>query len=288
MPAGAGTPLTAPGGQAAPGLSAVYEWQNASTFVSFWCSLQQAYDAGAGLAAASALGANDRFLLWQSGVATRVTIGTLQAAFQPGGEFDLGYLEAPAVDLTSAGALSFGATASDVQVAKEATGTLAVKLGDGSGYAQLRVADSTPSAPSIYGAGSANNGLGFKGGTVVFPTGGTYRAAFTGTWNYGLALAGGDALSWVPGSDAYAGTADTQISRPAAGTVSLDTTGNADGLAKLKLGGIRFLGATSAAGLAGATQLPNASDLSIHKNTTTGFLYLAFNDGGTVKSVQLT
>lgn len=45
---------------------------------------------------------------------------------------------------------------------------------------------------------------------------------------------------------------------------------------------------TSAAGAATITQLPTAGEYCIHKNTTTGFVHLAYNDGGTIKSVQLT
>lgn len=45
---------------------------------------------------------------------------------------------------------------------------------------------------------------------------------------------------------------------------------------------------TSAAGVATTTQLPVAGECCIHKNTVTGFVHLAYNDGGTIKSVQLT
>lgn len=45
---------------------------------------------------------------------------------------------------------------------------------------------------------------------------------------------------------------------------------------------------TSSTGFATTTQLPTAGECCIHKNTVSGFVYLAYNDGGTVKSVQLT
>lgn len=35
------------------------------------------------------------------------------------------------------------------------------------------------------------------------------------------------------------------------------------------------------------TEYPNDKDAGIHKNTTSGNVYLAFNDGGTIKKVQL-
>lgn len=36
------------------------------------------------------------------------------------------------------------------------------------------------------------------------------------------------------------------------------------------------------------TEYPNDKDAGIHKNTTSGNVYLAYNDGGTVKKVALT
>ena len=35
------------------------------------------------------------------------------------------------------------------------------------------------------------------------------------------------------------------------------------------------------------TEYPNDKDAGIHKNTTSGNVYLAYNDGGTIKKVQL-
>lgn len=36
------------------------------------------------------------------------------------------------------------------------------------------------------------------------------------------------------------------------------------------------------------TEYPNDKDAGIHKNTTSGNVYLSYNDGGTIKKVQLT
>lgn len=291
MPAGPGTPLLAPGGNGTPGLADVKEWQRASDFVSLYSTMQQDYNAGSGLAGATTPAGADKFLTWQSGVAKAQTIGSLAAVFSSGASLDLGYqppgsyLSAPIPNVTASGSYAIGATSSDVRIAKATTGTLDVQLGDGSAGARLRVVDSpSTSLPSIVGTGSATNGLGFLGGIVLIQQGGNRRAAFSS----GLELAGADVFSWTAGTDAYAGAMDTQISRPAAGTASLDTTTTGDGLALLKLGGIRLLGFTSTTTNATTTQLPNAKDLAVHKNTTTGFVYLAFNDGGTVRAVQMT
>lgn len=53
-------------------------------------------------------------------------------------------------------------------------------------------------------------------------------------------------------------------------------------------GGLTFIGYTSAAGNPTTTELPSSMDLAIHKNTGTSAVYLAFNDGGVIKKVQLT
>lgn len=36
------------------------------------------------------------------------------------------------------------------------------------------------------------------------------------------------------------------------------------------------------------TEYPNDKDAGIHKNTTTSNVFLSYNDGGTIKKVQLT
>lgn len=290
MAAGAGTPLLAPGGNGTPGLADVKEWQRASDFVSLYSTMQQDYNAGAGLAGASTPSGSDKLLAWQSGVAKAMTIGNLAAVFSSGGGLDLGYqapgsyLAAPNPDVTASGSYSLGTTVSDVRLAKAGTGLLDIQLGDGSAGGRLRVVDSPSSSqPSIVGTGSSVNGLGFIGGIACILQGGNRRAAFSS----GLELAGADAFSWTAGLDAYGGAPDTQLSRAAAGVASVDTTTTGDGLGLLKFGGGRARGLTSAAGVATTTQYPSAGDWGIHKNTTLGTVVLAYNDGGTVKSVQL-
>lgn len=54
-------------------------------------------------------------------------------------------------------------------------------------------------------------------------------------------------------------------------------------------GGLIFIGYTSSAAGATTTELPTDKMLSIHKNTSSGAVALAFNDGGaTIKTVALT
>ena len=50
---------------------------------------------------------------------------------------------------------------------------------------------------------------------------------------------------------------------------------------------IRLLGVIQTTADPTTTELPSASDCAIHKNTTSGKVYLAYNDGGTIKKVEL-
>lgn len=68
------------------------------------------------------------------------------------------------------------------------------------------------------------------------------------------------------------------------GAAALKGTDGSSGIGSLN--GLRP--PTSSAGSATTTQLPTAGECCIHKNTTTGFVHLAFNDGGVIKSVQMT
>lgn len=61
-----------------------------------------------------------------------------------------------------------------------------------------------------------------------------------------------------------------------------------EGYLTLSQGSLRVLGRTATAADPTTTELPTDKDLAIHKNTTTGFVYLAYNDSGTIKKVALT
>lgn len=56
----------------------------------------------------------------------------------------------------------------------------------------------------------------------------------------------------------------------------------------IKWNGLRSLGFTSTSSDPTTTELPNNKDTSIHKNTTSGACFLAFNDSGTIKKVAMT
>lgn len=53
-------------------------------------------------------------------------------------------------------------------------------------------------------------------------------------------------------------------------------------------GSLRDLGYTSSTADPTTTELPSNKDVAIHKNTTSGAVYLAYNDGGAIKKVALT
>jgi hypothetical protein len=61
-----------------------------------------------------------------------------------------------------------------------------------------------------------------------------------------------------------------------------------EGYLSLSQGSLRLLGRTSTSADPTTTELPTDKDLAIHKNTTTSIVYLAYNDGGTIKKVALT
>lgn len=53
-------------------------------------------------------------------------------------------------------------------------------------------------------------------------------------------------------------------------------------------GGLRLRGRTSSSADPTTTEYPSDGDYGIHKNTTSGSVFLAFNDGGTIRKAQLT
>jgi hypothetical protein len=97
---------------------------------------------------------------------------------------------------------------------------------------------------------------------------------------FAVGLSQQHSIGWVPGSDASQ-SKDTSLSRAAAGSVSLDTTTRANGLG-------RVWQRTSTAANPTTTEYPNDKDWGIHKNTASGAIFLAHNNGGTIVSVQLS
>ncbi len=56
----------------------------------------------------------------------------------------------------------------------------------------------------------------------------------------------------------------------------------------IKVGGLTLIGYTSSTAAPTTTELPTDKDLAIHKDTNTGNVYLAFNDGGSIVSTLLS
>lgn len=114
-------------------------------------------------------------------------------------------------------------------------------------------------------------------------------AAFDGTWyqakllsSVGVVIASGGVVVFSSSSGLGGVTSgDAAVARAAA--AQLKITDGAAGIGSIN--GLRP--PTSAAGAATTTQLPTAGEYCVHKNTTTGFVHFAYNDGGVIKSVQL-
>lgn len=126
-------------------------------------------------------------------------------------------------------------------------------------------------------------------GAGIFATGGItigagQSGARVGAGNEVL-MASDFVFSW--GTTNWGTARQLNLSKAGAGVLSLDSGTAGDGLGKLKLGGMRFVGYTSSASGASTTELPDDKDCSIHKNTTTGIKSLAFNDGGSIVSVAM-
>lgn len=51
---------------------------------------------------------------------------------------------------------------------------------------------------------------------------------------------------------------------------------------------LNIIGYTSSATTPSTTEFPTDKDFGIHKDTVTGNVYVAYNDGGVIKSVTLT
>lgn len=93
------------------------------------------------------------------------------------------------------------------------------------------------------------------------------------------------ALVWYNDPDISSGTPDVGLKRSAAGV--LEVTNGTTGVGKLKVNGLRFIGLTSSALPASATELPATGDASIHHDTNLNTWSLAFNNGSAIVSVAL-
>lgn len=87
------------------------------------------------------------------------------------------------------------------------------------------------------------------------------------------------------GGNTFNGTGN--IARTTSAAFVTPTLGVATATSVQLTGGLTFLGFTSAAGDATTTELPADKNCALHKNTGSGVVSLAFNDGGVIKTVAL-
>lgn len=121
------------------------------------------------------------------------------------------------------------------------------------------------------------------------PTSGTaYVQAQIDAWN----MADIFAFAWANTTDAV-GTKDIGFMRSASGLLEINdgvTPGTYRDviLQYLTANNLRLRGYSSSAAGPSTTELPLDKDFGIHKDTGSGNVWLAYNDGGAIKKVQLT
>lgn len=133
-------------------------------------------------------------------------------------------------------------------------------------------------------SGSSNVGVGVNAGALTNVGNNTTSNTSVYLGNNTKALANGNANEIVIGDSAIGVGSNTVV------------LGN-DSITQTRLKGkvefgivanrMAMLGNTSSIADPTTTDLPTAKDMAIHKNTTTGNVFLAFNDAGVIKKVQL-
>jgi hypothetical protein len=183
----------------------------------------------------------------------------------------------------------------------EATGLPVVQLGSYSAsYGSVWLGNVTPAA------NGTNYALIGNGTSQLFlntPSGGTmyFRINHASQSGMGLSATGLGIGIEAPTArlhviDNAAGTVAAKIQGAASQTANLTNWENSgatvlssvdkDGYHILP-GGLRLLGYVSSAAAPTTTELPTSKDCAIHKDTNLGTLRIAFNDGGTIRSVVL-
>jgi hypothetical protein len=153
------------------------------------------------------------------------------------------------------------------------------------GTGQVLIPAGTVAKPGIGFAGTNTTGLSLSGTNLFLNIAGVAQFLVAGT--AGARLASGGVWSWASGTLDGAGP-DTGISRAGAADLAFGsgTAGNAT--ATLKFGNARCRGYTTTAAAATTTEYPTDKDWGVHRNSNTAAVHLVYNDGGTMKSVQLT
>jgi hypothetical protein len=217
-----------------------------------------------GLGAGGAIAASDLLAIWQGADPNKkVAWSALCDAFA-----------------FSAAAVLFkpwGATSSFPALARSSADLKAV-LADGSGYTNLHAGQLSGWVSRFY-----------KNAFTTYPAGSdTNNPSVTiDANNTGIGFAQNANGIRFSSNNNSENSLDSGLTRSAAGTLSIDGGTVRDGLGKLVIGSGRCVGRTSSAAGASTTELTTDKDWSLHKNTTTGVVSLAYNDGGTIKNAAL-
>lgn len=151
-----------------------------------------------------------------------------------------------------------------------------------SGLSSFGAAGTLTIGPSL-----RNNNTGV--GHAVKLTGGSGSTATTGSSGGAVTVVGGDSFGTAAnvGGALYLG-GGAPSSTAARGTVNLgyDSVNVSRVIVRNTI--LALNGYTTTATAATTTELPTAGDCGIHKNSSSGAVHLCFNDGGTIKSVQMT
>ncbi len=222
----------------------------------------------------------------QGGASKATTTGAI-AALAPAGT--IGGTTGTTANVVPRASGTGGSTlkASDLVVNDPASGWLGVDTVDGATIQflkQIGFPNGTLSVPGlVFAPGSGvNSGMLWDPatGSAIYEINGEARFGIE-VGSYRLRLSTAWEIAWSASSVATANPPDTGLKRSAA--AKLVGTDGAGGIGSLN--GLRP--PTSAASAASTTQLPNSGECCIHKNTSSGAVHLAYNDGGVIKSVQL-
>lgn len=190
-------------------------------------------------------------------VSGTTTINTING---PGG---VPFPDGTLVKLWPTGAFSFGAAGNIVaSTVAQVSGTPVFLFSRGGVLTQVGVVG--------YGSTGTGNLVRDTSPTIVTPT----IASFANAQHNHTTEAGGGqitsaAISGVTGSGNVALATGPTLTDP------------------LFTGSLKCKGRTSSAGVASTTEYPADKDFGIHKNTATGTIHLAYNDGGAIKTALL-
>ncbi len=172
------------------------------------------------------------------------------------------------------------------------TATPQVQFDDGAG-------DTYPSGVGLVTSSIASLQVGSGGNNYALHVAANsvaHRLSGAGGYAWRTRLSGSDVFVDHPvnghivfynaGTTTHSGSIDAGIKRGGANTMKITDGSTGDG--KLLVGGLTHLGKTATTADPTTTEYPNDEDWGVHENTTSGNIFLAYNDGGTIRKVQLT